>query len=149
MVTRRLPLHGARASHVLRCAALAAWLGGGTCVAWASDTLDPILGVVAHLSNAQSMLVDVKDATDVRLLNRQVSVRLRGVTPASRSGKAQRDRMQLDALLLGQQVTLTGCARTAKDLLCDAQVSRNRQSDIRHDVGDLLAANGLVVRQHR
>ena len=147
MTTRRLPLHGTRASHVLRCAALATWLGGGTCVAWAADTLDPMLGVVAHLPNAQSMLVDVKDATDVRLLNRQVSVRLRGVTPASRSGRAQRDRMQLDALLLGQHVTLAQCTRAGKELLCDAQVSRNRQADIRHDVGDLLVANGLAVRR--
>lgn len=146
MLMHRHPLHRRWATH-LRCAALAAWLGGGTCVAWAADTLDPMLGVVAHLSNAQSMLVDVKDATDVRLLNRQVSVRLRGVTPASRSGRAQRDRMQLDALLLGQHVTLAQCTRAGKELLCDAQVSRNRQADIRHDVGDLLVANGLAVRR--
>ena len=141
------PRHNSRHTRRLHIVLLAAWLGISTCVAWAADTLDPMLGVVAHLSNAQSMLVDVKDATDVRLLNRQVSVRLRGVTPASRSGRAQRDRMQLDALLLGQHITLAQCSRTGKDLLCDAQVSRNRQADIRHDVGDLLVANGLAVRR--
>lgn len=132
----------------LRCMALAAWLAGSTCAAWA-NTLDPMLGVVAHVNSAQSMLVDVKDASDVRLVNRQVSVRLRGVTPASRSGKSQRDRMQLDSLLLGQQVTLAQCSRAGKDLLCDVQVSRNRQADIRHDVGDLLVANGLATRPRK
>ncbi|MBY0464414.1 MAG: hypothetical protein K2W33_05680 [Burkholderiales bacterium] len=124
-------------------------LGLNACAAWSADTLGPILGVVAHLPSAQTLLIDVKDATDVRLLNRQVSVRLRGLTPASRSGKAQRDRMQLDALLLGQHVTLAQCTRAGKDLLCDAQVSRNREADIRHDVGDLLVANGLATRQRR
>jgi len=143
------PRHNARPTRRLHSVMLAAWLGISTCVAWAADTLDPILGVVAHLASAQTMLVDVKDATDVRLLNRQVSVRLRGLTPTSRSGKAQRDRMQLDALLLGQQVTLSQCTRAGKDLLCDALVSRNRQADIRHDVGDLLVANGLATRQHK
>ena len=139
--------HNKRATHRLHSVLLAVWLGISTCAAWSADTLDPILGVVAHLASAQTMLVDVKDAADVRLLNRQVSVRLRGVTPASLSGKSQRDRMQLDALLLGQQVTLSQCTRAGKDLLCDALVSRNRQADIRHDVGDLLVANGLAVRR--
>lgn len=148
MPTRRCTPHHQPLT-ALRCTLLAAWLGGSACAAWAADPFDPMLGVVAHVPSAQTMLVDVKDAADVRLLNRQVSVRLRGVSPASRSGKAQRDRMQLDALLLGQQVTLTQCARTGKDLLCDAQVSRNRQADIRHDVGDLLVANGLATRQRR
>lgn len=46
-------------------------------MAWAADTLDHMHGVVAHPSNAQSMLVNVKDAADVRLLNHQVSVRQR------------------------------------------------------------------------
>lgn len=143
------PLPGQRASHMLRYAALAAWLGGSTCAVWATDKMEPMLGVVAHLSNAQAMLVDVKEAADVRLLNRQVAVRLRGLAPASRSGKSQRDRMQLDALLLGQHITLAQCSRTGKELLCDAQVSRNRQADIRQDVGDLLVANGLATRQRK
>lgn len=129
------------------CALLGVWLTLGARAATPADVLDPILGVIAHVPSAQRMLVDVKDASDVRLLNRQVAVRLRGIAPASRSGKAQRDRMQLDALLLGQQVTLAQCARTGKELLCHAQVSRNRQADLRHDVGDLLVANGLATRQ--
>jgi hypothetical protein len=137
------------ASHPLRCKLLATGLIVSACATAATDTQEPIFGVVAHLASAQTMLVDVKDAADVRLLNRQISVRLRGVTPSSRSGKSQRDRMQLDALLLGQQVTLSQCTRAGKDLLCDALVSRNRQADIRHDVGDLLVANGLATRQHK
>ena len=142
-------MHKLNALKDLRCMALAAWLTTVAGVAPAADRQEPIFGVVAHLASAQTMLVDVKDAADVRLLNRQVSVRLRDVTPASRSGKSQRDRMQLDALLLGQQVTLSQCTRAGKDLLCDALVSRNRQADIRHDVGDLLVANGLATRQRR
>jgi len=119
--------------------------GSGTSVS--AEVLDPILGVIAHVQSAQRLLVDVKEASDVRLLNRQIAVRLRGIAPASRSGKAQRDRMQLDALLLGQQVTLDQCTRAGKELTCHAQVSRNRQADLRHDVGDLLVANGLASRQ--
>ena len=142
-------MHKLNALKDLRCMALAAWLTTVAGVAPAADRQEPIFGVVAHLASAQTMLVDVKDAADVRLLNRQVSVRLRGVKPSSRSGKSQRDRMQLDALLLGQQVTLSQCTRAGKDLLCDALVSRNRQADIRHDVGDLLVANGLATRQHK
>lgn len=142
-------MHKLEVMKTLRHMMLAAWLATVACVAPAADSQEPIFGVVAHLASAQTMLVDVKDAADVRLLNRQVSVRLRGVTPASRSGKSQRDRMQLDALLLGQQVTLSQCTRAGKDLLCDALVSRNRQADIRHDVGDLLVANGLATRQHK
>lgn len=133
----------------LRCMALATWLAASACAASAATPLESMFGVVAHLTSAQTMLVDVKDASDVRLLNRQVSVRLRGVTPASRSGKSQRDRMQLDALLLGQYVTLSHCTRAGNGLLCDVLVSRNRQADIRHDVGDLLVAHGLATRQRK
>ena len=142
-------MHKLEAMKTLRRMTLAACLASVAWVATAADSQETIFGVVAHLASAQTMLVDVKDAADVRLLNRQVSVRLRGVTPSSRSGKSQRDRMQLDALLLGQQVTLSQCTRAGKDLLCDALVSRNRQADIRHDVGDLLVANGLATRQHK
>ena len=147
MANHTTMLHSA--SHRLRYKLLATGLMVSACATAATDAQEPILGVVAHLASAQTMLVDVKDAADVRLLNRQVSVRLRGVTPTSRSGRSQRDRMQLDALLLGQQVTLSQCTRAGKDLLCDALVSRNRQADIRHDVGDLLVANGLATRQHK
>jgi len=111
------------------------------------ESSDTARGVIAQVPSAQLIVVDVKEASDLRLLNRQVTVRLRGIAPASRSGKAQRDKMQLEALLLGQQVTLNPCTRAGRELLCDAQVSRNRQGDTKHDVGDLLVANGLASRQ--
>lgn len=103
-------------------------------------------GVVAHLPSAHVMLVDVKEAEHTAWVNRQLSVRVRGIAPSSRSGSAQRDRLQLGGLLLGQTVELNNCARAGNGLLCDAQVRLNQQRDLRHNVADLLVANGLARR---
>lgn len=104
-------------------------------------------GVVAHLLNANTLQVDIKEAHDTRLVNRQVTVRLRGIAASSRSGSAQRDRIQLNGLLLGQKVALTDCAHHPAGLMCNAQVSLNQQSDLRHNVAELLVAKGLARRQ--
>ena len=106
-----------------------------------------VYGVVAHVPNANTLQVDIKEAPQTRLINRQVTVRVRGIAASSRSGSSQRDRLQLNGLLLGQKVEMTECARLDAGLMCNAQVSRDQQRDLRHDVADLLVANGLARRQ--
>ena len=104
-------------------------------------------GVVAHMPSAHTLQIDIKEAAETRLVNRQVTVRVRGIVASSRSGSAQRDRLQLDGLLLGQKVELTDCTRQNAALLCHVQVSLYQQRDLRHNVADLLVANGLARRQ--
>lgn len=107
----------------------------------------PTHGVVAHLPSANTLQVDIKEAPQTRWINRQITVRVRGIVASSRSGNAQRDRLQLNGLLLGQKVELTECTRLDAGLLCNAQVSRDQQRDLRHNVADLLVANGLARKQ--
>lgn len=104
-------------------------------------------GVVAHLPNASTLQVDIKESADTRLVNRQLTVAVRGIVPGSRSGSAQRDRLQLNGLLLGQAVELNDCVVSGRGLLCNAQVRLNQQRDLRHNVADLLVANGLARRR--
>lgn len=129
--------------------AAALWLAAGLLAGSATAHAQAIVahGVVAHLPSAGVMLVDVKEAEHTAWVNRQLSVRVRGITPSSRSGSAQRDRLQLDGLLLGQTVELSDCARAGNGLLCHIQVRLNQQRDLRHNVADLLVANGLARRQ--
>ena len=107
---------------------------------------DPIYGVIASLPAHDHLLVDVKEASDVRWIKRQVKVHLRGIAPDSRTGRPMDDRMVLNRLLLGQKVELLDCDVRITPWRCSAQVSRDRQPDLRFDVSDLLVANGLAKR---
>jgi hypothetical protein len=111
----------------------------------ADDTT--IYGFVANLPSANTLEVDIKEAPQTHLINRQVTVRVRGIVASSRSGNGQRDRLQLNGLLLGQKVELTGCTPAGAALLCNVQFSRDQQRELRHDVADLLVAYGLARRQ--
>ncbi len=128
------------------CGGWLLWLAGSA-AAQTPPNAPVAQGVVTHMPSAGVMLVDVKEAEHTAWVNRQLSVRVRGVGPSSRSGSAQRDRLQLDGLLLGQTVTLSDCARAGNGLVCNAQVRLNQQRDLRHNVADLLVANGLARRQ--
>jgi hypothetical protein len=116
-------------------------LAGSSGLACASD---PIYGVIASLPAHTNLLVDVKEAADVRWIKRQVKVQLRGIAAHSRTGRPAEDRMVLNRLLLGQKVELLDCDVRATPWRCNAQVSRDRQPDLRFDVADLLVANGLA-----
>jgi hypothetical protein len=118
-------------------------LAGNGGLAWASD---PVYGVIANLPAHDRFLVDVKEAADVRWIKRQVAVQLRGIAPHSRTGRPAEDRMVLNRLLLGQKVELLDCEVRTTPWRCHAQVSRDRQPDLRFDVADLLVANGLAKR---
>ena len=107
---------------------------------------EPMYGVIASLPSHDHLLVDVKEASDVRWIKRQVKVHLRGIAPDSRTGRPIDDRMVLNRLLLGQKVELLDCDVRITPWRCSAQVSRDRQPDLRFDVGDLLVANGLARR---
>lgn len=121
------------------------WMSGLATPATAGGTEASAYGVIAHLQDPATLLVDVKEAPQIRWVNRQVTVRLRGISPAWK-GSAAASRMTLNRLLLGQKVELLGCDMGSPTWRCNAQVSRDRQPDLRFDVADLLVANGLAKR---
>lgn len=102
-------------------------------------------GVIAHLPDPATLLVDIKEAPQVGWIKRQVTVKVRGIAPAWK-GSAAASRMTLNRLLLGQKVELLACDVQGSTWRCNAQVSRDRQPDLRFDVADLLVANGLAKR---
>ena len=102
-------------------------------------------GVIAHLQDPTTLLVDIKEAPDVRWVKRQVTVKVKGIAPAWK-GSAAASRMMLNRLLLGQPVELMDCTVQGPTWRCQAQVSRDRQPDLRFSVAELLVANGLAKR---
>lgn len=100
-------------------------------------------GTVSHMPNASTMHVLIKDSDRIKWINRQIAVRLRGISPAQNS---LRGSFRLDGLMLGQSVDLLHCASERGVLTCDAQISPDGRRDVRYDVADFLVANGLARR---